>query len=110
MRAVQVSSANVLTEHTNGVWSIPRGDLNGMCSDYYSAHFMEGEKNFCTREVDLSSTSDCSNILNAQSWISSLNVYAGRNPGSDKIEIEVGEVFKFDSETGYYTSGTFSGS
>jgi len=63
MRAVHVDSSDVLTEHTNGVWSIPRGDINGMCSDYYSGHFMEGEKNFCTREVDLSSASDCNNIL-----------------------------------------------
>ena len=33
-----------------GTFSIPQADLNGFCSDYYAARFMDAvEGNFCTR-------------------------------------------------------------
>jgi len=53
--------------HTDGIWSIPKADLNGFCSDFYAGHFMQGANNQCTREVDLSADStDCEIILNSQ--------------------------------------------
>ena len=56
-----------------GKFSIPQADLNGFCSDYYSASFMESERrNFCTREIDLSSDSDCRNLLDYKVWVDSL--------------------------------------
>lgn len=39
----------VLNGHA-GKFSIPQADLNGFCSDYYSARFMDTvDRNFCTR-------------------------------------------------------------
>lgn len=74
--------SNIQT-HTDGLWSIPRADLNGFCSDYYAGHFMQGANNQCTREVDLDDgSSDCETILNAQQWTDQMVIFDGKNPGS----------------------------
>lgn len=61
MKANHKNEAGEVFQHTDGVWSIPRADLNGFCNDHYAAHFMEGSLTSCTRAVnmDQNASSDC---------------------------------------------------
>jgi hypothetical protein len=49
-------------------------DSNGYCNNLYAARFMEGVSNYCTQAVDLTSSLDCSTVLNPKYWVNSIKV------------------------------------
>lgn len=87
-----------------GIWSMPKPDVNGFCNDFYSARFMEGAANTCTRQISLASGStDCETILNPQGWTELVTVLSGRAPGSNQIQVEINDYYTVDAVTGDYT-------
>lgn len=93
-----------LLYHTNSVWSIPKADPLGQCTDFYGAHFMEGEATTCSRVVSLEDDStDCVSLLDTAKWTTDVSVFGGRNPGSTQYDINVVSLFMYDETTGVYT-------
>ncbi|CDW73609.1 UNKNOWN [Stylonychia lemnae] len=81
---------------------LPQENMNGVCDNFRSPHFMQNTESSCIQIVDIQK--ECLSVINPSYYTNYLEVYSGKSAFFSKlIKVQINSIFTYDTVTSSYT-------
>ena len=82
-------------------FSMPKGDMNGMCNNFNTPLFMQNSETECTQSFKLAD--DCQNLMNPLFWSTQLSIQNGQAQNSQYTSVQTSALYTYSQATNAYT-------